>query len=158
MANPKYADAGGFYIDVDWQPEEDGPVVRYTAYRDDSVELSRQLWQLAVNGEMGPIDPYTPPPVPVPVVISDRQFFQQLAVQGVITEQEALDAVTVGAIPASLAAVIDTLPQGQRFAAKMRVSGAVEFKRSNPLVATLGAAMGWTDEQIDDLWRQAAAL
>jgi hypothetical protein len=100
------------------------------------------------------------PPLLVPPVISDRQFFQQLALMDppVITQQEALDAVRTGAIPAQLQAFIDTLPQPLKFAAEMSVSGSVAFHRDHPHVAMLAAGMGWTDEQVDDLWRQAAAL
>ncbi|ETR75851.1 hypothetical protein X566_17985 [Afipia sp. P52-10] len=38
----------------------------------------------------GVVDPYEPPPPPVPTSISDRQFFQQLPTDGVISEAEAL--------------------------------------------------------------------
>jgi hypothetical protein len=94
----------------------------------------------------------------VPQIISDRQFFQALALQGVITEAEALDAVGPGVIPAWLDALIDTLPEDQRFAARMLLRGATIFERSHPMVAVLGVGMGWSDAQIDALWAAAAQL
>ena len=95
---------------------------------------------------------------PVPPVISDRQFFQQLALMGFITQQEALDAVKTGAIPAALQMVVDALPSAAKFAAEMSLSGAVEFRRAHPLTSSLGVAMGWTKAQIDQLWRDASLL
>jgi hypothetical protein len=53
----------------------------------------------------------TPAPAPVivapaPVIISDRQFFQTLAVEGRITEDEALAAVKTGELPATLQTLV----------------------------------------------------
>lgn len=95
---------------------------------------------------------------PVPEDISDRQFFQQLAVMQVITPDEALDAVKTGTIPAMLGAFIDTLDGEMQFPARMLVSGAVTFKRHHPMTLALAAGMGWTDEQLDGLWKAAAVL
>lgn len=94
----------------------------------------------------------------VPAVISDRQFFQQIALMGVITQQEALDAVKTGAIPAALQMVVDALPAAAKFSAEMSLSGAVEFRRAHPLTSSLGVAMGWTKAQIDQLWGDASQL
>lgn len=110
------------------------------------------------------IDAETPdiPPTPTPKdpgIISDRQFFQALANQGAITKEEALAAVQVGAVPATLQAFIDAhLADADKFAAQMLLSGAVEFHREHPLVKALGTGMGWTDEQLDELWLAASKL
>lgn len=103
------------------------------------------------------VDPATLPP-PVPAQISDRQFFHALAINEIITQEEALAAVKVGALPASLASMIDQLPSDQKFSAEMLLSGATIFERDHPLMATLGTMMSWSDEQIDNLFRQAGAL
>lgn len=98
------------------------------------------------------------PPPAVPQEISDRQFFQQLAVMGLITEDEAIAAVATGTLPAAMAAFIDQLPAEQQFAARMALQGATTFLRSNPLVETFGAMQGMTSAEIDVLWRAAAVL
>lgn len=103
-------------------------------------------------------EPYEPPPAPVPNEISDRQFFQQLAIMGLITEADAIAAVATGTLPPAMAGFIDQLPADQRFAARMALQGATTFVRSNPLVETFGEMQGMTPEQIDDLWREAAQL
>lgn len=102
-------------------------------------------------------DPYVPPPEPVPAEISDRQFFQQLAVAGIITEEQAL-AANAAVIPPPLLAIIGQMPSGDQFAAKMLVSGATVFQHNHPMTEAIGAAYGWTAAQIDDFFRAAALL
>lgn len=99
-----------------------------------------------------------PAPEPVPALISDRQFFQQLAVMGLITEAEALDAVGPGILPASMLALINMLPQEQRFSTKIILTGATAFERSHPLTPVLGGMYGLDSDALDDVWRQGALL
>ena len=103
------------------------------------------------------IDAYAPP-APVPASISDRQFFQQLAVQGIITQADALAAVKTGTIPAALQQLIGGLPTDQQFGATMIVSGATTFERNHPLTIAIGTAYGWTSDEVDALFRTAGAL
>ncbi|MEW6257430.1 MAG: hypothetical protein AB1592_15860 [Pseudomonadota bacterium] len=90
----------------------------------------------------GVIAPYQAPPTPPPAQISRRQFFQQAAVSGYITEAEALDAVRSGAIPPALQAAVTLLPAGDRFAAEMLISGAQSFDLAHPLTTAIGAQLG----------------
>jgi len=94
----------------------------------------------------------------VPASISDRQFYQQLAVNGNITQAEALAAVTTGTIPAAMAALVQQLPSGNQFAAKMLLSGATVFERAHPLTSTLGQMYGMDAAALDLFWQQAAML
>lgn len=105
-------------------------------------------------------DPYEPPVVvePVPDTISDRQFFQQLAIAGVITQEEALVAVKTGDIPGALSGFVAALDDAARFNAEMLLSGATIFARAHPLTEAIGAAQGMTPAQVDDFFRAAAAL
>lgn len=99
-----------------------------------------------------------PAPAEVPPVVSDRQFFQALALAGAITPDEALAAVMTGVLPAPIAAAVAVLPEAERFAAWMLLSGATAFERTHPIAAQLGAALGYDAAELDALWRQAAAL
>lgn len=93
------------------------------------------------------------------LAISDRQFAQALADLGVISRAEALAFVKRGEVPTALQAAIDSIPDDEaRFAAEMQVSGATTFERTHPSTVALAQALGWSDEQMDNLWRQAAAL
>lgn len=101
--------------------------------------------------------PVEPQPEPI-ADISDRQFFQALATRGEITEAEALDAVGPGIIPPAMNALIDQLPQGQRFPARMLIRGATRYERQHPIADLIRGLYGWTAEQADDFWRFAATL
>jgi hypothetical protein len=104
-------------------------------------------------------NPYVPPPPPVPQIISDRQFFQQAAVDGLITETEALDAVKTGAIPAVLQTIVDGITDpAEKFSATMLLSGATVFERTHPFTEAVGAAFGWTPAQIDEFFGKASVL
>lgn len=93
-----------------------------------------------------------------PQIISDRQFFQQLAVDGDITQDEALAAVTTGELPKKLSDVIAKLPTESQFAARMLASGATQFERTNSMVAVLGKALGKDAAALDAVWLNASKL
>lgn len=114
----------------------------------------------AIGGKptVNEVQAFVSPPPAVPSSISDRQFAQQLAVVGLITQTEALAWVSTGTIPASFDAFIGALPADAQFGARMLLKGATIFERSHPLTAAFGAAQGMSADQIDDLWRAAAAL
>lgn len=98
------------------------------------------------------------PPPAVPDIISDRQCFQQLAILGKITQDEALAAVTVGALPKVITDGIASLPDEQQFPARMMLCGATQFQRSNPMTPVLGAFLGLDGPGLDALWQAAALL
>jgi hypothetical protein len=104
-----------------------------------------------------PMEQTTAPPASAPAAISDRQFFQQLAVEGIITEEQAL-ASNAAVIPAPLLAIIEQMPEDQQFAAKMVVSGATSFERQHPMTIAIGTAYGMSSEQIDEFFAAAAVL
>jgi len=97
-------------------------------------------------------------PEPTPNIISDRQFFQQLAIEGRITENEALDAVGPAIIPSAMLALIIMLPDEDRFGAKMLIRGATTFERLHPVAGLIQQLYGWTDAKRDDFWLAASKL
>lgn len=102
-----------------------------------------------------------PPPAPAATIpiISDRQFFQQAAIEGIITEAEALAAVKTGDIPVVLQSIVDSISDdAQRFAAQMLLSGATTFERNHPLTEAVGQSLGWTNQQIENFFLSAALL
>lgn len=104
------------------------------------------------------VDPATLP-APVPVSVSDRQFFHAAAIAQMITQAEALAAVRTGDIPAELQTIVDAIEDDDaRFNAQMFLSGAVEFRRDHPLTEAIRIARGMTSEQVDDLFRLAGSL
>ena len=131
-------------------------------WQDASAWVSNEEAQIGWLYDGGKFSPPAEKPtsdVPlVPDIISDWRFFQQLAVAGMITQTEALEAVKTGDIPAAMEAFINTLPADQQFSARMVLCGATQFSRSHPLVAEFAAANGMTSDQVDDLWIKAAKL
>lgn len=108
-------------------------------------------------------DPTAPPPVPDPgdgiPPISDRQFYQQAAIDGYITQADALAAVQSGFIPAILQQIVDnTLDPAEKFDAEMHLAGATIFYRHHHLTVKIGAAFGLSSGDLDDFWRNAAKL
>ena len=91
--------------------------------------------------------------------ISDRQCFQQLAIMGRVTDDEALAAVTVGALPQVVTDGIAQLPADQQFGAKMLLCGATLFQRAHPMVPVFMHFVGIDGStDIDAFWRAASAL
>lgn len=91
--------------------------------------------------------------------ISDRQFYQQAAIAGMITKEDALAAVRTGFIPAPLQAVVDTIAGAdQKFLAEMLLSGATIYKREHPLTDAIGAAFSMTPDDVDAFFIEAAKL
>ncbi|MFC5358267.1 hypothetical protein [Azospirillum himalayense] len=114
--------------------------------------------QEALDAAVAAYDPERAPAGPVPAVISDRQFFQALAMDGYITPAEALAAVRTGELPAVLADLIAHMDEDERFGAEMLLSGATEFRRDHPMTIAIGGARGLTDGEVDDFFRRTAAL
>lgn len=132
--------------------------IPFTASPADPEEHGRAIYAEAIKGDVAPyVEPPAPPPQ-VPETISDRQFFQALAIEGIITQAEALAAVKTGDVPSGMLPLIAELPEANQFAAEMLLSGATEFKRSNSLTVAFGAAYGWTDGRIDAFWIAASQL
>lgn len=102
---------------------------------------------------------HVPPEQPALLApVSDRQFFQALAIRGHITEDEALDAVGPGIIPAAMLALIEQLPGEAQFGAKMLIRGATIYERGNDLAGLIGSLYGWDDEALDKFWAFTATL
>lgn len=76
--------------------------------------------------------------------VTPRQMRQALVLSGVSMTQ----------IEDALA----TLPEPTKTLATIEWEYSTMFLRANPLVTTVGTMLGWTEEQLDDLWRLAATL
>lgn len=135
-----------------WQPPDGFSVVANDAH-------AYQTGGTLIDGVYtAPVVENLPPPLSVtPQTISDRQFFQQLAILGIITQDDAL-ASNAAVIPPPLLAIINAMPMDQQFNAKMIISGATVFERYNPLTVAIGTAYGWTEDQIDAFFVAAAVL
>lgn len=84
--------------------------------------------------------------VDFPVIpdVTPRQFRQALVLSGI----SATDIVTM----------IETQPEPLRSLALIEWEYSTAFIRSNPLVNQLAPALGFTSQQLDDLWLLAGTL
>lgn len=117
-----------------------------------------ELWTKANAGDYGEIGAYVAPAPLVPQEISPTQLFLQLNIAGFITEQEALDAATSGAVPAAIDSLFATLPAADALAARVRWARMTTCLRTDPLVSALAAANSLTPEQVDQFFIDASKL
>lgn len=84
-------------------------------------------------------------PPPPPPVLTARQLRLGLVANG----------ISLSSVEAAIDAIEDPT---DREVARIEWEYATTFERSHPLVNQIGAALGLTPEQIDDMWAEAAAL
>lgn len=139
------ADIGVYPIVDDAVPE--GKVATGSTLENDSGTVRRR-WTLE-----------DAPPPPVPQSISDRQFAEQLAIDGLITIQEGLDWVSAGVVPAQLQSIVDAIEdEAMNRSANFLLRGATVFERGHPMTEFLGASLGKTADDLDAIWRNGALL
>jgi hypothetical protein len=139
--------------DSDWTPQDGHSIVEETG---DVLQIGGTYLSGTYTPPVLP-EPEPMPAMPCPQSISDRQFFQQLAIDGIISEADAL-ASNAAVIPPALLAIIEAMPAEQQFGAKMLVSGATVFERNHPMTLAIAAARGMTSEQVDAFFTAAARL
>ena len=147
--------AEGKHSEMVIRRDEDGAFIPVDAGNKDYQEYL--AW--VDDGNEAKEDEVPSPPLPPLTPISRRQFFQALAMNDLISPEEALAALQTGAIPKDMEDVIGKIsdPQSQ-FAARMLLAGASEFERNHPLVDAFATSIEMMPEETDDFWRQAATL
>ncbi len=158
--SPAQAEAAGFPLSVVLAGIDAAALAGRDAAVAEAAALRRERDALAGerDGLAAQLAAREAPAADVLPAISDRQFFQALALAGAITPDAALAAVMTGRLPAPIEAAVTALPVAERFAARMLLSGATAFERGHPMVAQLGTALGYDAAALDALWRQAATL
>jgi hypothetical protein len=111
----------------------------------------RTIWDNTLQAH----DPSKPP---VPENVSDRQFYQQLAVMGEISEQEALNAVSTGQLPGRFNSFVNGKPQGQQWGMKMKLQGANALQRHDQLIQDMANSFGWSKDHVDQIFIEAAKI
>ncbi len=96
-----------------------------------------------------PRDPYVPP-----TVEETRAGMPPLTAR-----QLRLGLLAAGISPSTVTATINALPAGpDKEKALVEWEFASTFNRMHPLIATVGAALGLSDVQIDAMWQAAVSL
>lgn len=128
---------------ADWQPPTLIPLVKLPA-PDFDPETQRAepilVWHADRVERQWTVVPYTPP---VPVSVTRRQLRLELLSRDLL---------------ANVTAALNGIPdEATKAAALIEWEDATTFDRAHPLVGQIGAALGLTSAQLDDIWRAAAA-
>ena len=127
-----------------WRVEKDDTAQAWVAIEDNSTIERFAFTRADFPGAQSPDLPeYVPVVDPVPEVVTMRQA--RLALLGV-------------GMLAQVNAAVASMPGAEGDAARIEWEFSSTVERHRPLVLSLIAALGLTDAQLDDLFRQAAAL
>lgn len=105
---------------------------------------------------LAPCDTPVDPVVPVPDVITKRQFLIQLLRSGMVDPSEV--ATLAIQPPALMAAVIAGMATEAQLEATLSWAAMTQVERYSPLTVAASAAAGTTTEQLDDFFRAAALI
>ena len=92
--------------------------------------------------------------------VSRMQFAIALAMNGIVTPEEAKDFAGGTALPAMAKVAIQqsNLSDMEKMAAEIKALGAADIRRMNPLILMLQQAVPMTDEQADALFEAARQI
>lgn len=145
VRNPRWANAQQTAIVVEavfpWL-EELG-FIPFSATATDTTEHTIAIFNGAIKGDFGVIKPYEPPPY-------TRQVPQE------VTRFQALAALLQAGLLDDIEAYMET--DSTDAFTKLAWKEVLVFKRTSPLVASIGTMFGLTDTQIDDLFVFAATI
>jgi hypothetical protein len=119
------------------------------------TEIRRYLADWLAAG--GQIAAYVAPPAPVPASITRRQCARELFNREMITGDEMVAMTATGTPPASIEAMFALMPDNEQWIARSDFA-ADTYMRDNPLLVFIMTASGATPPDIDDFFREAAAL
>lgn len=111
----------------------------------------------SVYGKLWNGEKLVEPEPTIPDSISRRQFFQQACSAGLISEEDALEAMS-GRMPKILLDSVNKLPVDYQFGAKALLIGAQTFERSNSLTPIVAKSLGLDQEQTELFWAAASKL
>lgn len=96
-------------------------------------------------------------PSGIAIAISKKQFFEQLAIDGIVTEQEAAAAFG-GTIPQTFQTYIESLPANVRFSTTLTILGGQSYKYDSPFITNITKYFGWDNERFQTFWTSASKL
>lgn len=112
-------------------------------------EHEAEFWQKANTGDYGVIAAFIPPTVEE----------LRAAMPSLTARQLRLGLVSNGISLSSVTATIGGMSAGpDKDKAQIEWEYASTFNRMHPLIATVGAALGLNEEEIDNMWLAAAGL
>jgi hypothetical protein len=135
--------------------------VPFTASPNDAEAHSREIFRMIAEGEAGEVAAYVAPPPappPVPASVTKWQAIKVLKGTPALTPAEAAAWATAGTPPDVVQSYINSLPEAERIDALIDFGAAQTFRRDHPIVLAAAAQLNLSETDIDNLFRQAAAL
>jgi hypothetical protein len=126
--------------------------VEYAANPNDPHGFSPLLIKWLEEHPDFPVAPYVPPSPPTDE--EKRALMTNLSARAF-----RLGLLAGGKSPSMVTAAIEAMPNGpEREAALIEWEYATEFRRTHPLIATVGAVLGLTATDIDAMWTAALEI
>ncbi|MQW00736.1 hypothetical protein GHK46_26480 [Sinorhizobium medicae] len=145
---------GAYELEIKVQYAADTvPVLEtYFSRPNDPYGVNPQIRQWMSENPNAPVHVYVPPAAPTPEEA-------RAAMPPLTARQLRLGLVSNGITLSQVHATLDAMPAGaDRDKALIEWEYATTFTRTHPLIASVGAALGLSDEQIDAMWTAAASL
>ena len=121
----------------------------YISRPEDTFGLNPIIRQWLADNPDFPVQPYTPP----------TQEEIRASMAPLSARQLRLGLINNGLTLAQVTDAIEAMPAGpEKDAARIEWEYATTYNRTHPLIASVGGALGLTDEQIDTMWTAAKSL
>lgn len=133
----------GYGIELMIEAEGLGVVPYYATPDFKPGTYEEEIYNNAIAGVYGTIAPYSPPPAPVPQIITARQGKLTLLDYGIY--QNVIDYIA-------------SIPGEAGIRAKISWEAATEFNRNDPVLAAITQALSLTSEEIDQMFIHGASL
>ncbi len=131
-----------------WLPEEK------PSYEIDNTTQKISSWEYGIQN-----DKVIATPVIVDKLIEEIEAEKQAYRNNLkVSQRKARLVLLQAGVLDQVGTVINSLPEPDKSAAMIEWEYAVEIKRTNPIVESLGPALGFSDEQLDALFEQAMAI
>ena len=144
IPDPALESAGLYAVTVDPQPETAWNEAAEGALAESD---GRPVWQWTVR----PMTGAEVAGVRSGAEMTRSDFIIAAVMSGIIAAADG-EAAARGEVPPGLAPLIDAMSPEERFMARIRWGAATRINRMDPLILTLAASLGVTDNQLDALF------
>lgn len=137
---------------------------------DGGIEITAEQYQQGLEGKLAGKDvfidggfrvdfPPEPEPEPEPEPLTPEEELAQWRGSARVSRRQAKQALLLAGLLSGVQPAIDAIADDtDRAMAQIYWDDAQEFERTNAPLVGLGQSLGLTDEQIDDLFKQASEL
>lgn len=149
------AEGDGIYkldLKIQYKEGAEPEIAEYISRPDDPFGVNPQIRKWMSENPDAPVHAYVPPPPPTVEEV-------RAAMPPLSARQLRLGLVSNGISTAQVQTTLEAMVAGpDKEKALIEWEYATTFNRTHPLISTVGAALGLTDEQIDAMWQGALSF